>query len=56
MRRPRSNSMCASVMIFVLIGSEGLIILPLPSLGLEYLDIEILTGNCLDVKTFAVKM
>ena len=29
---------------------------PLPSLGLEYLDIEILTSNCLDVKTFAVKM
>jgi DNA-binding MarR family transcriptional regulator len=43
-------------MIFVLIGSEGLNISPLPSLGLEYLDMEILTSNCLDVKSFAVKL
>src|SRR5437773_388607 len=43
-------------MIFVLIASEGLIISPLPSLVLEYLDIKRLTNECLDVKKFAVKM
>jgi DNA-binding MarR family transcriptional regulator len=43
-------------MIFVLIGSEGLNIAPLPSLGLEYLDMEILTTEPLDVKSLSVKL
>ena len=47
--------MCASLRIRTVVGSEGRIAV-LPSLGLEYLDIEILTNECLDVKKFAVKM
>jgi len=49
--------MCASWSIFVARWSEGLIISPsLLSLALEYLDVEILQRESLDVKTLCVKM
>jgi len=48
--------MCASFSIFVARWSEGLIIRSLLSLALEYLDVEILQRESLDVKTLCVKM
>jgi len=58
LRRPRSNSTCASLRIFVDIVSEGLNIGALPSCSFapENLDIEILMVECLDVKSLCVKI